>query len=428
MAGFMAGGPVQLDVLIFGGGIAGLWLLDELSGRGCRALLLESQALGTGQTIGSQGIIHGGLKYMFDGKVNPSARAIAEMPELWRACLRGEMQPDLSAVKVRSEHCFIWGTGSIKSRVMLAGSSVALRAAPEAVEKDQWPAALYGVSGRVLRVPEPVLNCASLLEVLAERNRERILWVEAQDGQTPVFERRIGGEIIGVKVRTRDGVELELRPQHVVLCAGEGNGPLRRAVGLSEAMMQKRPLHMAMARGALPPLYGHFIGYPRPRITVTSVVDAQGRAVWQVGGQIAEDGVEMSAAELAAHAKRELTACVAGIDFSQAEFSSYRANRAEAATESGHKPDEAHVQREANVITAFPTKLALAPRLAARVIEILSADDGGGALAAWQKVEASRPRAGDMPRLLASEHPAPPVATPPWDAASAAWISGRELG
>jgi len=53
---------MQLDVLIFGGGAAGLWCLDCFRRAGYHALLLESKALGSGQTIQAQGIIHGGGK------------------------------------------------------------------------------------------------------------------------------------------------------------------------------------------------------------------------------------------------------------------------------------------------------------------------------------------------------------------------------
>ena len=79
----------QLDVplLIFGGGVAGLWLMHEAARRNVPALLLESEALGTGQTIASQGIIHGGLKYTLTGNLTGAAKAIAEMPGRWRACL-----------------------------------------------------------------------------------------------------------------------------------------------------------------------------------------------------------------------------------------------------------------------------------------------------------------------------------------------------
>ncbi|HEY6200467.1 MAG TPA: FAD-dependent oxidoreductase, partial [Candidatus Binatia bacterium] len=54
---------MRLDVLIFGGGAAGLWCLERFRSAGYHALLLESAALGCGQTIAAQGIIHGGGKY-----------------------------------------------------------------------------------------------------------------------------------------------------------------------------------------------------------------------------------------------------------------------------------------------------------------------------------------------------------------------------
>ena len=53
---------MQLDVLIFGGGAAGLWCLDRFRRAGYHAILLEAKALGRGQTIQAQGIIHGGGK------------------------------------------------------------------------------------------------------------------------------------------------------------------------------------------------------------------------------------------------------------------------------------------------------------------------------------------------------------------------------
>ena len=49
--------PLPIEVVIFGGGAAGLWLLDELVRAGRSTLLLEAHELGSGQTIASQGII-----------------------------------------------------------------------------------------------------------------------------------------------------------------------------------------------------------------------------------------------------------------------------------------------------------------------------------------------------------------------------------
>jgi hypothetical protein len=58
-------------------------------------LLIESEALGAGQTICSQGIIHGGAKYACRARSAEAAKLVAEMPALWRRCLSGEGDIDL---------------------------------------------------------------------------------------------------------------------------------------------------------------------------------------------------------------------------------------------------------------------------------------------------------------------------------------------
>src|SRR5690606_17055328 len=85
----MPAAALRVDVAILGGGIAGLWLLPRLRQAGYSALLLERHALGAGQTVASQGIIHGGLKYALDLKLGSASDALAEMPRRWRACLAG---------------------------------------------------------------------------------------------------------------------------------------------------------------------------------------------------------------------------------------------------------------------------------------------------------------------------------------------------
>src|SRR5947208_17163099 len=104
--------PIRADVAIFGGGIAGLWILDELRRAGVDAVLLEKRALGDGQTVASQGIIHGGRKDMFDGHGTTSGKAMAEMPGIWRECLAGKRERNFAA-NVGKWDCGIWWvTGS----------------------------------------------------------------------------------------------------------------------------------------------------------------------------------------------------------------------------------------------------------------------------------------------------------------------------
>ena len=45
--------------------------------------LLETGTIGGGQTIGAQGIIHGGIKYALTGQASRASEAISRMPEIW---------------------------------------------------------------------------------------------------------------------------------------------------------------------------------------------------------------------------------------------------------------------------------------------------------------------------------------------------------
>lgn len=388
---------MRLDVVIFGGGIAGLWLLDRLVERGYAALLLEARALGAGQTIAAQGIIHGGLKYSLRGRLTASAEGVREMPGVWRACLRGERRPDLRNVTVLAESCHLWRTESIRSRIGMLGARAGLRVKPVRLQRDQWPTVLRGCTGEVYRLDEQVLDVPGLLRALATPHERRFFRLDATAGA--VFDLSGSAQVRAVVLPAVGGEgPIELHPKAVVFAAGEGNAKLHERVGLSPEVMQVRPLHMVMLRGRQPPLFGHCVDGAATRATITTARDAAGRAVWHIGGEIAEDGVDMGRGEVIRHARRELHEIVPGLDDGGAEWSAYRINRAEPAA-GGKRPSEEYARRTGNVITAWPTKLALAPRLADRVAELL---DG------------PRPDADlDLERL--SGRPRPSVAAPPWE-------------
>ncbi|HEY3243385.1 MAG TPA: FAD-dependent oxidoreductase [Phycisphaerae bacterium] len=396
----MPGPTLFLDVLIFGGGIAGLWTLDECVRRGWQCLLLESVALGSGQTAASQGIIHGGLKYMLDGRLTPAARAIADMPDLWRQCLAGTRDPHLTNATVGSDACYLWGTGSLKSRLLLKGAHLALRTHPELLEPSARPAALARVPGEVLRVPEQVIDPLSVIRSLASRHADRILHFDSSRG--PAIESRANASL-SVTVHPPDSDRmLVLEPIRILFAAGEGNAELRRRAGLPEQVMQRRPLHMVMLRGALPELFGHCISGSTPRVTITTATDAMQRRVWQVGGQLAERGVDCDAVTLLDAAKHEFADVLPGLDLKHAEFAAYRITRAEAATSTGQRPDDVHLIEEARILTVWPTKFALAPRLSQLIVE---------RIAPSIERDQCAPPSGDV----LSDWPKPPLAKPPWE-------------
>lgn len=412
--------------------MAGLWVLNELHRAGMSALLVETRALGTGQTIASQGIIHGGIKYTLAGLLSESARSIREMPGIWRDCLRGANRangadrasgaegtgganrtgaaesadaaagPDLSNVRVLSEVCHLWRTDSLSSRAGLVGAAGGLRSEVTRLAAADRPPPLATCPGDVFAVREQVIDVISLLGDLARPHESRLLKV----GETGVdFGVQRPGEVSLVRLtHPAGGSSLEVKPSVIVLTAGAGNAELRRRTGLSPQAMQRRPLHQVLVRGKLPMLFGHCVDGARTRATITSAVDAAGRTVWNVGGQIAEDGVNMDPPALVAHAQRELASVLPGLSPAGAEWTTVRVDRAEQATPGGLRPAGPYAKREGNVITAWPTKLALAPQLARMVRELIPA--------APRRPRAALDKAEPHFDL---DWPRPQVAAPPWE-------------
>jgi glycine/D-amino acid oxidase-like deaminating enzyme len=397
---------IETDVLIFGGGIAGLWLLDELVERGLGALLVERSGLGQGQTLSSQGIIHGGLKYAITGSQRASAAAIRDMPSLWRDCLSGRIKPDLRGTRVLSEFCCMWRTTHIRSTLGMIGARAGLRSNAEKIRSEDRPVALDGCPGDVYRIDEQVVDTVSLMSVFRERHVSRLMLVDGADRVE--FERAGDGKVRAVRIASgRSDRSISIVPQWVVFCAGEGNESLRASLGLPGSVMQRRPLQMVLVRGELPELFGHCIDGAHTRVTVTTVRDSRGCVVWIVGGQVSEDGATLTSDALLRHARDELGRVLPRVDFAGTEWSTYRIDRAERRTADGKRPAGVSIEVDGNVITAWPTKLALAPQLAMLIVERTGA-----------KPTSRRRADGALDGALdggLDGWPRPEVGTPPWE-------------
>ena len=382
-----------VDVAIFGGGVAGLWLLNRLRAQGYHAVLLEREALGAGQTRYAQGIIHGGTKYALTGKLTGSSEAIAAMPAIWRACLAGEGEIDLRQVKLLSPHQYLWSTESVGSRLAGFFASKLMRSRTRTVEGDERPEVLRNPAfkGQVYRLDEPVLDTASLILALAAPLRP-YTFVGPRGWQ--IADHPEGWQI--ASPGTKEG----LLAKRMVLTAGAGNAALLAQCGYAQPMMQLRPLNMVMLRGGpvqpLPgSLYAHCLGASaNPRITITSHTDNQGQTVWYLGGQIAEQGVGRSDGEQIAAARTELAELFPWLEVTQAQWGCLPIDRAEPKIPDGSRPDSAFAMEQDGVITAWPTKLALAPCLAEQVMDMIRAagiEPGGqGDLPAWSPPELAR--------------------------------------
>ncbi|HUQ73015.1 MAG TPA: FAD-dependent oxidoreductase, partial [Planctomycetaceae bacterium] len=306
--------------------------------------------------------------------------------------------------RLRSDCCYLWRTDSLASRAGMIGARIGLQVTPEYVEGADRPEVLTTVSGTVARLAEQVIQPGSYLADLATQYRDRILQIDAANGVA--FDLRSPGEVAAVRLTDpTSGQTLKLLPRQVIFTAGAGNAALRGQVGLSSAVMQRRPLQMVLCRGRLPELNGHCVDGLKTRVTITSDRDADGRTVWQIGGQLAEDGVTLTPQQLVDHAALELRAVLPMLDLSDTEWSTYRVDRAEGATDDGNRPETIQVLCAGNVTTGWPTKLALAPVLA---------DEIAG------RIQPAAGRVEFDPAAIA-EWPRPSVAPHPWDEHTRAW-------
>ncbi|WP_312169756.1 NAD(P)/FAD-dependent oxidoreductase [Stutzerimonas kunmingensis] len=383
---------LSTDVLIVGGGVAGLWLNARLRRQGFATLLVDKGTLGGGQSVKSQGIIHGGTKYALSGALTGASEAIADMPRRWREALAGKGELDLSGVRLLSDAHYLWSPGTLAGNLTSFFASKAVRSRVGQVKGDELPPALQHpkFKGKVYRLSELVLDVPSLIARLAELAGDSLL---AGQQVEPLLD---GDELVGLRVDGR-----EIRAQRIVFSAGGGTAELLTSLGLQQPAMQRRPLHMVIVKApTLKPLYAHCLGGgTKPRITVTSHPAADGEWVWYLGGDLAEaDGVARDEASQIAAAKKELAELVPWIDLSAAHWATLRIDRAEPAQSALARPDNAFLAEQGRLLVGWPTKLALSPDFSDRV-EAALARDGI--------------RPGQHPAL--PELPRPPVTRPFWE-------------
>jgi glycerol-3-phosphate dehydrogenase len=353
---------LKADIVVIGGGIAGLWLHRRLNDLGYYAILLDRAGLGGGQTLSSQGIIHGGSKYTLSGMMTASASAISAMPDRWQRCMEAEGEIDLSGVGVLSANQFMWSTETLSSKLTSFFGSKAVNGNIQQLSPKHYPLAFQSeqFNGSLYRLNEAVVDVPSLVEQLSGKWRQRML----QLPQDYEFERNAQGLVIGLKVADK----LQISASQLVLTSGEGNQSLLAKLSMDKPKMQCRPLHMILAKGKnLPSIYAHCIGASaKPLATITTHYHSDGDPVWYIGGKLAEDCVDTGADDLIAEAQTTLAKLLPWVDLNNVSWATHKINRAEPAQSNLLRPDTAYVYSVGNVHIAWPTKLALAPDLVDR--------------------------------------------------------------
>ena len=370
--------PDRVDVVIFGGGVAGLWTRWRLEHAGYSTLLLEQSTLGHGQTIASQGILHRGTKYAFGKDVSQASMELLMAQEVWSRALKGADGPDLRRVTVISPTTVMWTSESFLSRFTGAVAAGVLKSDVKKLEGDARPAAFKAApkAVNVWEIDEKVVDSSTLVRELACAARGPMASL-ARDSQPRWAMPGV------LSWADASGRAQSTRASAAVLCAGIGNESLITSLAAAHAgfeavtshVSQRRPLHMVMMRGAPCDLFGHCIRElsDKPRLTVTSARDADS-FVWYLGGSLAEDGVSRDESAQIDAAKLAVRECLPWVDCSRASWATLRVDRAEGRTATGKRPDTpivSHIAAAGQTLAVWPTKLALAPAAAGRVFDLL---------------------------------------------------------
>ncbi len=363
----------HFDFVIIGGGIAGLWLLNRLRQLNASVILLESGTLGGVQTHKAQGIIHGGMKYALSGQLTPAAQAIAKMPSVWKACLEGQGEIDLSKVPILSKQQYLWSTGSLVTKMAGIFAGLALKSHTKSLDKKDFPAIFQHpqFKGQVYSLDETVIDVHALLRELICPHQEVIFKIDPmEESQLEVDE---NDYLRSLTIQSASNT-LKVNAKKFIFTAGSGNELLLKKLKHHAIGAQRRPLHMVIVKHHFTdPVYAHCLGLSAtPRLTITTHQAQDGKCIWYLGGQIAEEGVKLSSENQILKAKEELKELFPWLDFSDAEFASFYIDRAENLQPNHTRPDTCSVQEIGNILVAWPIKLAFAPLLANEILRYLT--------------------------------------------------------
>ena len=211
--------PIELDVLIIGGGIMGLWLLNDLRQAGYAALLLERQELGGEQTCHSHVYIHQGHLY----KETRLAAHLKEGTGLWENWL----QSHFPTCEATGSYFGFRNSADAQVRLNLWDDPM-LQLGYEPVPPDAIPAALRGGPVTIVyRTPEICLNGASLVRALAQDVDTYISRIETVEN----FRLNTASDTVEeVTVTLPRGVRFTFLPRAVIFTAGAGNQALLERV------------------------------------------------------------------------------------------------------------------------------------------------------------------------------------------------------
>jgi glycerol-3-phosphate dehydrogenase len=247
-------GSSRFDVLVVGGGITGSAVAEEAARRGVSVALIERDDFAVGASGHSSKLLHGGLRYLAQGKVGLVREALRE---------RGRLLAELDPAWTHPMPFLLPLNGSVGSRM-----------------RNRFGTWLYErLAGRRRLGPRTILDRAEVLRMVPQLDphglRGGILYWEAivDDVALTLFRIRSAGEhgaVVanhvealaavsdpegGVRVRARDllsGEELTIRSRWIVDATGAWMGRVPLLSENAPRLAPSKGIHLVFRREMLP--------------------------------------------------------------------------------------------------------------------------------------------------------------------------------
>jgi len=369
---------IKSDITIIGGGVAGLWITNVLKQLGFNVILIEKYALGSFQTINSQGIIHGGVKYSLVGKISDATSNIAKMTEAWNLSFSNKITNnynliDLSSTKINSTcHDLCFPNSSFFKLSSFVTSKV-LSSKCKIINKndDNYQICLnqLGYDGIVYRITEKVVDTKSLINNLSKNIQNNIIKLDNY---------RINYQANQIKniCFQSNNQNYSIDSQLYISTSGQENQSI---INFSESLpkQQLRPLQMIFAKPDIDiNLFAHFIGKDnknnKPFATITTHKNINNKNILYFGGQVAESEHIDTPKDIHINSlKKQIKNIFPKANIENWQWDTIKINRAEISQEYNKMPDTSFAVKQNNLILGWPTKLTFAPDFADRILNII---------------------------------------------------------
>jgi len=271
----------DLDLLVIGGGITGAGILLEAARRGLTALLVEQRDFAWGTSSRSSKLVHGGLRYLAEGRLRLTRESVREREALLRDA-PGLVEPQGFAFPD-------YGSGARKRRSFLAGLAVydlfAGRREPHWLDAEDFQMLAPNIRRDALRGGIRYLDAKTddarlVLRVLDEAACHG---AEARNYVALESLLRSNGRVAGARLRdVRSGAVGEVAARVVVnatgawACglAGQGGAPRLRPLRGSHLVLPAWRLPLAQAVSLMHPADGRPVfAFPWEGVTLVGTTD-----------------------------------------------------------------------------------------------------------------------------------------------------------